>query len=129
MGLRIFRLIINYLDEFIIHVIYKNVNLSTFLCLLVPAVKQMLAPGIRTVQVLSHTSADAQKNKLKEAGGGTFKCVQIQFHQCFSDIGVHAIGMSPYMFKIPRVLYHLSYLKSLLNMILKAPLMPLSLKF
>ncbi|XP_022059088.1 transcription initiation factor TFIID subunit 4 [Acanthochromis polyacanthus] len=40
----------------------------------VPAVKQTLAPGAKTVQVLSHASLTAaQKNKLKEAGGGTFR--------------------------------------------------------
>ncbi|XP_024148537.1 transcription initiation factor TFIID subunit 4 isoform X1 [Oryzias melastigma] len=40
----------------------------------VPAVRQTLAPGVRGVQVFGHASvADAQKNKLKEAGGGAFK--------------------------------------------------------
>uniref|UniRef100_A0AAQ5YGK5 TAFH domain-containing protein n=1 Tax=Amphiprion ocellaris TaxID=80972 RepID=A0AAQ5YGK5_AMPOC len=40
----------------------------------VPAVKQTLAPGAKTVQVLSQASLTAaQKNKLKEAGGGTFR--------------------------------------------------------
>ncbi|KAM6924840.1 transcription initiation factor TFIID subunit 4-like [Xenentodon cancila] len=35
---------------------------------------KMLAPGVRGVHVLSQTStADAQKSKLREAGGGTFK--------------------------------------------------------
>uniref|UniRef100_A0A1A7WRY3 TAF4 RNA polymerase II, TATA box binding protein (TBP)-associated factor, 135kDa n=4 Tax=Iconisemion striatum TaxID=60296 RepID=A0A1A7WRY3_9TELE len=39
-----------------------------------PAAKQMVAPGIRGVQVLSHASlSEAQRNNLKEAGGGTFK--------------------------------------------------------
>ncbi|XP_068996730.1 transcription initiation factor TFIID subunit 4-like [Embiotoca jacksoni] len=40
----------------------------------VPAVKQTLAPGARGVQVLNQASLiAAQKNKLKEAGGGTFR--------------------------------------------------------
>ncbi|KAL7398354.1 hypothetical protein ABVT39_008447 [Epinephelus coioides] len=38
------------------------------------AVKQTLAPGVKGVQVISQASlAAAQKNKLKEAGGGTFR--------------------------------------------------------
>uniref|UniRef100_A0A3P8T3P7 TATA-box binding protein associated factor 4 n=1 Tax=Amphiprion percula TaxID=161767 RepID=A0A3P8T3P7_AMPPE len=38
------------------------------------SVKQTLAPGAKTVQVLSQASLTAaQKNKLKEAGGGTFR--------------------------------------------------------
>ncbi|XP_071332835.1 transcription initiation factor TFIID subunit 4-like [Trachinotus anak] len=40
----------------------------------VPAVKQTLAPGAKGVQVVSQAALTAaQKNKLKEAGGGTFR--------------------------------------------------------
>ncbi|KAM7411545.1 hypothetical protein PAMA_021504 [Pampus argenteus] len=40
----------------------------------VPAVKQTLAPGVKGVQVVSQAPLTAaQKNKLKEAGGGTFR--------------------------------------------------------
>ncbi|KAL7398353.1 hypothetical protein ABVT39_008447 [Epinephelus coioides] len=49
------------------------------------AVKQTLAPGVKGVQVISQASlAAAQKNKLKEAGGGTFRSVthSDNYHQC-----------------------------------------------
>lgn len=40
----------------------------------VPAVKQTLAPGAKGVQIVSQAPLTAaQKNKLKEAGGGTFR--------------------------------------------------------
>ncbi|XP_075331010.1 transcription initiation factor TFIID subunit 4-like [Odontesthes bonariensis] len=40
----------------------------------VSAMRQTFAPGVRGVQVLSQASlTDAQKNKLREAGGGSFK--------------------------------------------------------
>lgn len=44
--------------------------------LLIPAVKQTLVPGAKGVQVVSQAPlTPAQKNKLKEAGGGTFRFV------------------------------------------------------
>ncbi|CAJ1084851.1 transcription initiation factor TFIID subunit 4-like isoform X1 [Xyrichtys novacula] len=38
-------------------------------------VKPALAPGVRGVQIVNQSTLSAQKNKLTEAGGGTFRCV------------------------------------------------------
>lgn len=62
---------------------------NLILCLtffyLIPAVKQTLAPGVKAVQVVSQSPLTAvQKNKLKEAGGETFRFVthQDKFYHC-----------------------------------------------
>uniref|UniRef100_A0A3B3VA41 TATA-box binding protein associated factor 4 n=1 Tax=Poecilia latipinna TaxID=48699 RepID=A0A3B3VA41_9TELE len=51
-----------------------KVNFCPNLYILGSVVKQNVAPGTRGVQLLNQASlVDAQRNKLKEAGGGTFK--------------------------------------------------------
>uniref|UniRef100_A0A7N6AL03 TAFH domain-containing protein n=1 Tax=Anabas testudineus TaxID=64144 RepID=A0A7N6AL03_ANATE len=52
----------------------SSLNLNCLLCLIVSAVKHTLVPGAKGVQVVSQASLTAaQKNKMKEAGGGTFR--------------------------------------------------------
>uniref|UniRef100_A0A665VM79 TATA-box binding protein associated factor 4 n=1 Tax=Echeneis naucrates TaxID=173247 RepID=A0A665VM79_ECHNA len=46
----------------------------TYFCLSVPALKQTVIPGAKAVQIVSQSALTAaQKNKLKEAGSGTFR--------------------------------------------------------
>lgn len=54
----------------------KNLSLAFCVLKFIPAVKPTLAPGAKGVQVVSQTPLTAaQKIKLKEAGGGTFRLV------------------------------------------------------
>ncbi|KAM9751913.1 transcription initiation factor TFIID subunit 4-like isoform 1-T1 [Menidia menidia] len=56
----------------------------------VSTVKQTFAPGVRGVQVLSQASlTDAQKNKMKEAGGGTFNRDDDDINDVASMAGVN----------------------------------------
>lgn len=58
--------------------------------------KQTLAPGVKAVQVVSQSPlAAAQKNKLKEAGGETFRFVTHQDKFCLKhhiDSNLYALG-------------------------------------
>uniref|UniRef100_A0AAQ6IRD6 TAFH domain-containing protein n=1 Tax=Anabas testudineus TaxID=64144 RepID=A0AAQ6IRD6_ANATE len=55
-------------------IVNHSLNLNCLLCLIVSAVKHTLVPGAKGVQVVSQASLTAaQKNKMKEAGGGTFR--------------------------------------------------------
>lgn len=61
-----------------IHLSVNKINgnwFSVSACPLVPAVKPTLAAGAKGVQVVNQTPPTAAQNKLKEAGGGTFRSV------------------------------------------------------
>uniref|UniRef100_A0A665VNL7 TATA-box binding protein associated factor 4 n=1 Tax=Echeneis naucrates TaxID=173247 RepID=A0A665VNL7_ECHNA len=58
----------------------------------VPALKQTVIPGAKAVQIVSQSALTAaQKNKLKEAGSGTFRSV-IHSDQCRINISAQIIG-------------------------------------
>lgn len=72
-------------------------NFCPNLYILGSVVKQNVAPGTRGVQLLNQASlVDAQRNKLKEAGGGTFKYVALK-----------NVKIIPHLFTIPFLTAHL----------------------
>lgn len=75
----------------------KNLTLRLCLCVSinVSAVKQTLAPVAKGVQVVSQAPLTAaQKIKLKEAGGGTFRFVKhSDKYQCPSNTGLQIVSI------------------------------------
>lgn len=77
------------------------------MCLLIPAVKQTLVPGAKGVQIVSQASLTAaQKNKLKEAGGGTFRFVthSDEYH-CLLNTGLQTVIYLSIQFLVFQFLY------------------------
>lgn len=57
--------------------------------------KQTLAPGAKGLHIVSQAPLTAaQKNKLKEAGGGTFRFVthSDKYHQCLLNTGFQIVS-------------------------------------
>lgn len=62
---------------------------------MIPAVKQTLSPGAKGIQVVSQSPLTvAQKNKLKDAGGGTFRFVthSDEYHNCVQNTGLQIVS-------------------------------------